>query len=97
MGEGLKIVYDDVAPYAKENSTPQIVKAGLRPHKGLFPRAGLVPAATTVEREFLDLRRDDLTYPGYALCYPGFSLLDGNYINMPAPAVDYGYISDEWL
>ena len=96
MGEGLKIVYDDVAPYAKENSTPQIVKAGLRPHKGLFPRAGLVPAATTVEREFLDLRRDDLTYPGYALCYPGFSLLDGNYINMPAPAVDYGYISDEW-
>ena len=96
MGEGLKIVYDDVAPYAKENSTPQIVKAGLRPHKGLFPRAGLVPAATTVEREFLDLRRDDLTYPGYALCYPGFSLLDGNYINMPALADGYGYISDEW-
>ena len=96
MGEGLKIVYDDVAPYAKENSTPQIVKAGLRPHKGLFTRAGLVPAATTVEREFLDLRRDDLTYPGYALCYPGFSLLDGNYINMPALADGYGYISDEW-
>ena len=26
-GEGIKIVYDDVAPYAKENSTPQVVKA----------------------------------------------------------------------
>lgn len=94
--EGLKIVYDDVAPYAKENSNPQIVKSGLYPRKGLYPRAGLYPRKTVVEREFPDLRRDDLTYPGYALCYPGFSLLNGKYINFPETQQDYGYISNEW-
>lgn len=94
--EGLKIVYDDVAPYAKENSNPQIVKAGLYPRKGLYPGLGLYPRKTVVEREFPDLRRDDLTYPGYALCYPGFSLLNGKYINFPDVPQDYGYISEEW-
>ena len=95
-GEGIKIVYDDVAPYAKENSTPQVVKAGLYPHKGLYPRKGLYPAKTTIEREFPDLRRDDLSYPGYALCYPGFSLLNGQYINFPDKPADYGYVSAEY-
>ena len=95
-GEGIKIVYDDVAPYAKENSTPQVVKAGLYPHKGLYPRKGLYPAKTTIEREFPDLRRDDLSYPGYALCYPGFSLLNGQYINFPDKPSDYGYVSAEY-
>ena len=95
-GVGLKIVYDDVAPYAKDNSFPKIMDTGLRPHKGLYPKFGLYPGTTTTRREFPDLRRDDLTYPGYALCYPGFSLLNGQYINIPEDHEDYGYISDEW-
>lgn len=95
-GVGLKIVYDDVAPYAKDNSLPKIMDTGLRPHKGLYPKFGLHPGTTTTRREFPDLRRDDLTYPGYALCYPGFSLLNGQYINIPEDHEDYGYISDEW-
>nr|DAH34076.1 MAG TPA: hypothetical protein [Caudoviricetes sp.] len=94
--EGLKIVYDDVAPYAKENSLPQIIKAGLYPRKGLYPHAGLYPKQTTIERQFPDLRRDDLSYPGYALCYPGFSLLNGDYINFPDDPADYGYVSSEY-
>ncbi len=94
--EGLKIAYDDVAPYAKENSNPQIVKAGLYPHPGLHPGKKLYPRKTTIEREFPDLKRDDLTYPGYALCYPRFSLLNGQYINFPDNPQDYGYISNEW-
>lgn len=94
--EGLKIVYDDVAPYAKENSNPQIVKSGLYPHPGLHPGKKLYPRKTTIEREFPDLKRDDLTYPGYALCYPRFSLLNGQYINFPDNPQDYGYISNEW-
>lgn len=93
---GLKIVYDDVAPYAKENSNPQIMEIGLRPHAGLYPGKKLYPRPTIVKKEFPDLRRDDLSYPGYALCYPGFSLLDGNYINLPDNPQAYGYISDEW-
>ena len=32
--EGLKIVYDDLAPYAKENSTASITRPGLRPRLG---------------------------------------------------------------
>lgn len=94
--EGLKIVYDDVAPYAKENSNPQIVKAGLYPRKGQYPHKGLYPQKTSIEREYPDLKRDDLTYPGFALCYPGFSLLNGKYINFPEGQPDYGYISNEW-
>ena len=93
---GLKIVYDDVAPYAKENSNPQIMEIGLRPHVDLYPGKKLYPGPTIVKKEFPDLRRDDLSYPGYALCYPGFSLLDGNYINLPDNPQAYGYISDEW-
>ena len=96
QNEGLKIVYDDVAPYAKENSNPKVVKEGLYPHSGLHPGNNLHPRKTIVEREFPDLRRDDLTYPGYALCYPRFSLLDGNYVNFPDTPQNYGYISDEW-
>lgn len=94
--EGLKIVYDDVAPYAKENSHPQIVKDGLYPHKGLYPGKGLYPRKTIIKQEFPELLRNDLTYPGYALCYPGFSLLNGQYINLPDNPLDYGYISEEW-
>ena len=94
--EGLKIVYDDVAPYAKENSTPQILKAGLYPHNGLYPGSGLYPRSTTVEKEFPELRRDNVSYPGYALCYPGFSLLNGKYINFPDSPQGYGYISNEY-
>jgi hypothetical protein len=93
--EGLKIVYDDVAPYAKENSNPQVIDPGLRPRVGLHPRKGLRPKATTVRQEFPDLKRDDLVYPGYALCMPGFALLNGNYINFPDNPDDYGFISDE--
>lgn len=93
---GLKIVYDDVAPYAKENSKPQILETGLRPHAGLHPEKGLYPRQTVVEKEFPDLRRDDLNYPGYALCYPGFSLLNGEYVNLPDKPQDFGYISDAW-
>lgn len=93
--EGLKIVYDDVAPYAKENSNPQVIDPGLRPHVGLRPRKGLHPRATTVRQDYPDLKRDDLTYPGYAFCYPGFALLDGNFINFPDDPGDYGFVSDE--
>lgn len=93
--EGLKIVYDDVAPYAKENSNPQIIDPGLRPQVGLHPRVGLYPKATTVRQEFPDLKRDNLVYPGYALCLPGFALLNGEYINFPDNPDDYGFISDE--
>lgn len=93
--EGLKIVYDDVAPYAKEHSSPQVIDPGLRPHKGLYPGKGLYPRKTKVRQEFPDLRRDDLTYPGYALCLPRFALMNGKYVNFPDNAADYGYISDE--
>jgi hypothetical protein len=93
--EGLKVVYDDVAPYAKENSNPQVIDPGLRPRVGLHPRKGLRPRATTVRQEFPDLKRDDLVYPGYALCMPGFALLNGDYINFPDDPDDYGFISDE--
>lgn len=94
--EGLKIVYDDVAPYAKEHSSPQVIDPGLRPSTGLRPVKGLRPRKTVVRREFPDLKRDDLAYPGYSLCLPQFSLMDGNYVNFPDNASDYGYISDEW-
>jgi len=94
--DGLKIVYDDVAPYAKENSNPQAVKSGLVPHKGLVPRPGLAPRSRKILKEFPGLRRDDVTYPGYALCYPGFALLDGSYINFPDNPQEYGYISEAW-
>lgn len=93
--EGLKIVYDDVAPYAKENSNPQVIDPGLRPHTGLHPSKSLHPRATTVRQDYPDLKRDDLTYPGYAFCYPGFALLDGNFINFPDEPGDYGFVSDE--
>lgn len=93
--EGLKIVYDDVAPYAKENSNPQVIDPGLRPRVGLFPRRGLYPRATTTREEYPDLKRNDVVYPGYALCLPGFALLNGDYINFPDDPGDYGYISDE--
>lgn len=93
--EGLKIVYDDVAPYAKEHSRPQVIDIGLRPRKVLYPRQGLYPRATTVRSEFPDLKRDDLTYPGYALCLPRFALLNGQYVNFPGSMTDYGYVSDE--
>lgn len=93
--EGLKVVYDDVAPYAKENSNPQVIDPGLRPRVGLHPHKGLYPRATTVRKEFPDLKRDDLVYPGYALCLPGFALLNGEYINFPDNSNDYGFISDE--
>lgn len=93
--EGLKIVYDDLAPYAKENSTPQVIDTGLRPRIALRPRKGLYPRKTKIRNEFPDLKRDDLKYPGYALCLPRFALLDGDYINFPNVPEDYGYISDE--
>ncbi len=93
--EGLKIVYDDVAPYAKEHSTPQVIRPGLRPHNGLYPHLALYPQKTTVLKEFPDLKRDDLTYPGYSLCLPRFALMNGKYINFPDDAADYGYLSDE--
>lgn len=93
--EGLKIVYDDVAPYAKEHSQPQVIDIGLRPRKGLYPGNGMWSRKTTVREEFPALKRDDLKYPGYAICAPGFALLDGNYINFPDNAADYGYISSE--
>lgn len=86
--EGLKIVYDDVAPYAKEHSSPQVIDPGLRPHKGLYPGKGLYPRKTKVRQEFPDLRRDDLTYPGYALCLPRFALMNGKYVNFPDNAAD---------
>lgn len=94
--EGLKIVYDDVAPYAKENSNPHIASVGLYPHTGLHPGVGLKPRSTALEQEFPELRRDDLTYPGYALCYPGFSLMNGQYVNVPDEPEPYGYISTEF-
>lgn len=93
--EGLKIVYDDVAPYAKEHSQPQVIDIGLRPRVGLRPGKGLRPRTTVVRQEFPALKRDDLTYPGYAICTPGFALLNGEYVNFPDDASDYGYISDE--
>ena len=93
--EGLKIVYDDVAPYAKENSNPQVIDPGLKPRVGLHPRKGLYPKATTTKKEFPDLKRDNLVYPGYALCLPGFALINGEYINFPDNPEDYGFISDE--
>ena len=87
--EGLKIVYDDLAPYAKENSTASITRIGLRPGPGLHPRG------TITEQEFPELKRDDISYPGYALCFPRFSLLNGKYINFPDNPLPYGYISPE--
>lgn len=93
--EGLKIVYDDVAPYAKENSTVSITKPGLKPRKGLHPRPGLQPASTIVEKEFPELKRNDVVYPGYALTLPGFAWLNGKYINLPDNPLPYGYISEE--
>lgn len=70
--EGLKIVYDDVAPYAKEHSWPQVA-----------------------DEEIPSLKRDDMTYPGYSICAPRFAVLNGEYINFPDNASDYGYISNE--
>ena len=93
--EGLKIVYDDLAPYAKENSTVSITEPGLKPRKGLFPRKGLYPRKTVIRQEFPELKRDDVVYPGYALCFPRFSLLSGKYINFPENPLPYGYISPE--
>ena len=86
--EGPKIVYDDVAPYAKEHSQPQVIDIGLRPRKGLYPGEGLHPKPTTVRQEFPDLKRDDLTYPGYSICAPRFALLNGEYVNFPDNASD---------
>lgn len=94
-GEGLKIVYNDVAPYAKEHSRPQVISPGLRPKNGLRPGETLRPRATVTKREFPDLKRDDLVYPGYSLCLPRFALLNGEYVNFPGNAIDYGYMSEE--
>ena len=93
--EGVKIVYDDVAPYAKENSTVSITKAGLRPRTGLYPRTGLHPSKTIIEKEYPELKQNGITYPGYALCLPEFALLNGSYINFPDNPQPYGYISPE--
>lgn len=93
--EGLKVVYDDVAPYAKEHSTPQTIDIGLLPGIDLFPGSDVYPYSTTIGQVLKDLKRDDLIYPGYALCLPGFSLLNGDYTNFPDTPDDYGYISDE--
>ena len=93
--EGVKIVYDDVAPYAKENSFPQMVGAGLFPRKTLYPSKNLYPSSA-ISQTVTSLKRDDLTYPGYALCYPRFSLLNGKYINFPDEPQEYGYISNTW-
>lgn len=92
--EGLKIVYDDLAPYAKENSFPFIWHDGLVPYVGLVPGAGLVPRTYT-EEEIPSLKRNDVTYPGYVLCLPRFALLNGQYINYPASnPLPYGYLSE---
>lgn len=93
--EGLKIVYDDVAPYAKEHSSPQVIGQGLYPHAGLHPGKGTYPRCSGGGQEITDLKRDDLTYPGYSLCLPRFALMNGKYINFPDNADGYGYISDE--
>lgn len=92
---GIKIVYDDVAPYAKENSNPQVIDAGLCPGADTFPGQDVFPAPTVIRNTFPDLKRDDLKYPGYALCLPRFALLNGDYINFPDDAQGYGFISDE--
>lgn len=92
---GIKIVYDDVAPYAKENSNPQVIDAGLCPGADTFPGPEVYPAPTVIRNTFPDLKRDDLKYPGYALCLPRFALLNGDYINFPDDAQGYGFISDE--
>lgn len=93
--EGLKIVYDDLAPYAKENSTVFFATTGLKPRIGLHPGIGLHPKTTGIEKEYPELKRNDVTYPGYALCFPRFSLLNGKYINFPDNPLPYGYISPE--
>lgn len=92
---GIKIVYDDVAPYAKENSNPQVIDAGLCPGADTFPGLDVYPAPTVIRNTFPDLKRDDLKYPGYALCLHRFALLNGDYINFPDDAQGYGFISDE--
>lgn len=92
---GIKIVYDDVAPYAKENSNPQVIDAGLCPGADTFPGQDVFPAPTVIRNTFPDLKRDDLKYPGYALCLPRFALLNGDYVNFPDAAQGYGFISDE--
>ena len=63
--EGLKIVYDDLAPYAKENSTASITRPGLRPRLGLHPGPGLHPRRTITEQEFPELKRDDISSVSY--------------------------------
>ena len=93
--EGLKIVYDDLAPYAKENSTVFFATTGLKPRIGLHPGKGLHPKTTGIGKEYPELKRNDVTYPGYALCLPRFSLLNGKYINFPDNPLPYGYISPE--
>ncbi len=93
--EGLKIVYDDLAPYAKENSTVFFATTGLKPRIGLHPGIGLHPKTTGIGKEYPELKRNDVTYPGYALCFPRFSLLNGKYINFPDNPLPYGYISPE--
>lgn len=92
---GLKIVYDDVAPYAKENSNPQVIDAGLLPGPDTLPGPDVYPAPTVIRGSFPDLKRDDLKYPGYALCLPRFALMNGQYVNFPDNADGYGFISDE--
>lgn len=93
--EGLKIAYDDVAPYAKDYATVQILEPGLKPHVGLKPHAGLKPKASEILKILSDLNRDDVVYPGYALGYDNFSILNGQYINYPSNPLPYGYISEE--
>lgn len=93
--EGVKIVYDDVAPYAKENSHPQIVEAGLWPRTGLRPTSGLHPRSTKTLKEFPDLRLNLSSYPGYSLALPGFALLNGSFVNFPDDPSPHGFISDQ--
>ena len=67
---------------------------GLVPYVGLVPGAGLVPRTYT-EEEIPSLKRNDVTYPGYALCLPRFALLNGQYVNYPASnPLPYGYLSE---
>jgi len=93
--EGVKIVYDDVAPYAKENSHPQIIEPGLWPRVGLRSGTGLHPRSTKTLQEFPDLKLNLPAYPGYSLALPGFALLNGSFINFPSEPGPYGFISNQ--
>lgn len=70
---GLKIVYDDIALGAKENST----------------------AESADKEPYVDLEnlKETIDFPEYALCYQDYSLLDGDYSNVPNNTVDMGYVS----